>query len=669
MPEQPLETLPKINEETLGRIGRNLKKKFCETEKRRITYREDDWLKALRQLKGIYDPDVLSKIKDGRSKVYPKYTRSKVMPTIAKLNDMLFPNNDKNWEIKSTPNPDLSDDQIAAIVAVMPTEDAEGNPIPITNDAVDEAIRIFAKDRAERMGETMDDQLLDLNYVAKGKAMIKSAITLGTGIMKGPLSQSRTSIKTVEKDGAFSREESKTFLPFIDNVSLWRWYPDMTSVELENCDFVFELHAMTKHELRRLGDRKNFKSDVINKYVRGNPEGDYKQRNWEIDVKTIKDNESVQSDTNKYEVLEYNGYLDGQELVEIGALKADEDPDKDWFVSVWLLGNKVISAIIHPVESLTDLYHVFYYEKDESSIFGEGLPWIIRDTQTSICSGVRAMLDNAAITAGPISESNESLLDDDEDSNDIHPFRNFKRVGRGADAQFPALRFHNIASHTTEFLAMIDKFERIGDMESTTPALLFAEASKTTNETSRGVSIRASSMNLTQNDIVRNFDAANETFLKALYKWNMEYSKDEDIKGDMEIKAIGSSSLVTKEARTQAMEFFNQGLSDRDQPYVKRLEMLQERVKMLDLDGDKVLHTEEEAQENIQRATDSEMVALQKASIEAETRNDNAKAMNMEASAKSKEAAIPRNELESLIKHLTELKGFKDDKDRIGAEG
>lgn len=667
--EEPLETLPKINEETLDRIGRSLKKKFFDTEKRRITFREDEWVKALRQLKGIYDPEVLSKIKEGRSKVYPRYTRSKVEPTIAKLNDTLFPNNDKNWEIKSTPNPELPDDQINAIVSVIPTEDAEGNPREVTDEDVDEAIRIFAKDRAELMGKTMDDQLLELKYTAKGKAMIRSAVTLGTGIMKGPLSKKRVTMKTVQEGDVFKQKKKETFLPFIDNVSLWRWYPDMTSVELENCEFVFELHAMTKHELRRLGQRKNFKDDVINEYVATNPEGDYKQRQWELDVKTIKDDQSVQKDTNKYEVLEYNGYLDGKDLIEIGVLEEDEDPNKDWFVNVWLLGKKVIKAIIHPVESLTDLYHVFYYEKDESSIFGEGLPWIIRDTQISICSGVRAMLDNAAITAGPISETNESLLSDDERADDIHPFRNFKREGRGADAQFPALRFYNIASHTTEYLSMIDKFERIGDMESTTPALLFSEAAKTTNETSKGVSIRASTMNLTMNDIVRNFDATNESLLTALYKFNMEHGDDEDVKGDMEVKAIGSSSLVTKEARTQAMEFFNQGLAPEDKPYVKRLPMLKERVKMLDLDGDKVLHTEEEAQANIQRTTDSEMVALQKAAIEAETRNENAKAMNQEARAKQTESEIPTTELDSLINHLKNLKELRGEKVTTGVSG
>jgi hypothetical protein len=419
---------------------------------------------------------------------------------------------------------------------------------------------------------------------------------------------------------------------------------------------------MTKHEVRKLAKKKNFNAEIINQYLRSHVDGDYKLRQWEIDLKTIKNNENVAQDTKKYEVLEYNGYIDGQDLKEIGVLADGKDTEKDWFVNIWLLGNKVIKAIIHPVESLTELYHVFYYEKDESSIFGEGLVWILRDTQISYASAVRAMLDNAAWVAGPISEINDDLLADDEDPDDVYPGRNFVREGIGAAAQFPALRFHNVDARTNEYLSIMNKFERIGDMESATPALLFQESAKTTNETSRGVSIRAATMNLVTNDIVRNFDEANGSFLKALHKWNMDYNPDESIKGDMEIKAVGSSSLVTKEARTQATEFFAQGLSPQDQPYIKRRELLVERAKLLDLDGDKIIHTEEEAQENIQRAVDSETAALQKELLAAEARNENAKAMNQEARAKQTESEIPANELDMLIKHLQSLKEIRGEK-------
>ena len=661
MPEKKLETVPEIDQKVLDNIGQSLRSQFTDTENKRQNLRETEWLESLRRYKGIYDPETLDKIKKkGGSEVYPRYTRSKVQPTIAKLNDMLFPKNDKNWEINPTPSPELSDEQVEEIIAAVTPEDGT----PITDQDAEEAITLFVKDRAENMARTMDDQLLDLRYVQKSKNVIRSGVMYGTGILKGPLSKSRMTKKVVKKGNKFTRETGKEFRPFVNDVSLWTWFPDMTSTELENCDFAYELHGLSKHETRKLGKKKNFKTDVINEYLREHKTGDYKMRQWEIDLKTLKGEESVQASTNKYEVLEYNGYLDGQDLMDIGVLREEDDPDKDWFVNIWLLGDKVIKAIIHPVESLTDLYHVFYYEKDDSSIFGEGLPRIIRDTQISIASSVRMMLDNGAWTAGPIGEINSDLLSDDEDADDFYPGRLFEREGDGAAAQFPALRIHNINSHLTEYLAIIDKFERIGDMESTTPALLFAEGAKTTNETSKGVSIRASTSNLTTNDIVKNFDDMNEGFLGGMYQWNMDYNPNPEIKGDMEIKAIGSSSLVSKEARTQALEFFSQGLGTEDKPYIRRRPLLEQRMIQLDLDSDKILETEDQAQKNIQSAIDSELVQLEKLQREADIRDRNAKAKNMEAKADKTISEISPDQVNAMIKALTDLKGLKDDKNK-----
>lgn len=669
MPEKELEKTLKIQSEKLEGMGVFLKKEFTDTEAQRLLYREDEWLESLRQYKGIYDPEVLSKIQTGKSTVYPRYTRSKVNPAIAKLNNLLFPDNDRNWEIKPTPQPELDKAQIDDIVAAIEVGVEEGQALEITDQEIDDAIMSYSKGTAEEMTTTMDDQLTEDGYTVKAKNMIKTSVMLGTGVLKGPLSKSEISRKLVKNDdGSYSQKESKKFRPFVESMSLWRWFPDMSSTELEHCNFVFELHSMTKHELRKLSRRKGFKGDVITEYVRNHRKGDYKLRNWEIDLKTIKDEENVQKSTNNYEVLEYNGYLDGQDLFEAGVITDKKKADQDHFVNIWLLGNKIIKAIIHPIESLTELYHVFYFEKDESSIFGEGLPRVLRDTQISICSATRAMLDNAAWVAGPIIEVNSDLLPDEE-TDDMYPGRVLEREGRGVDAQYPALRVYDIKSRMTEYLAIIEKFERNGDMESTLPRFMSGEAAKTTNETTRGISIRASNTNLTINDIVKSFDEANESFLRALYSWNMEHNPDKNIKGDMKVKAIGSESLVSKEERTSALDFFAQGLQPEDKPYVKRLPLLDARFKLHDLDPERFLYTEEEAQANIERAQDSEAVELQKMNLMADGRYTNAKALNMESKSEATLQGISMKELETVSAVLEKIKGGRRGEGKQTGEG
>jgi hypothetical protein len=208
----------------------------------------------------------------------------------------------------------------------------------------------------------------------------------------------------------------------------------------------------------------------------------------------------------------------------------------------------------------------------------------------------------------------------------------------------------------SDYLAIIAKFERNGDMESTVPAFLFGDAAKTTNETSKGISIRQSNTNLTINDIVKNFDEPNESLLRNFYAWNLEYNPDKTIKGDMKVKAVGSSSLVSKEQRTQALDFFAQTLQPEDKPFVKNRVLLVERAKAHDLDPEKLLYSEEEAQANIEAAQDSEAIELEKLRLEADIRYENAKALNMETKSQATVKKIGNEEIDTMINALTAMK-------------
>lgn len=649
----------KLANKKLEEMGEFLRKQFNETEKRRENFKETEWLESTRQFKGIYDPEVLAKIDQNRSRVYPRYTRSKVQPAVAKLNNMLFPDNDRNWEIRPTPEPRLTPDQIEEIVQSLAVPDDSGDIPEPTQEDIDAAILSYSKEKAARMARIMDDQLVEMNYPTEAKAAIRSGVMLGTGVLKGPLVKSKMSRKMQKVGDVYEQVEEKMYHPDVEYVRLWNWFPDMSATELRHCNFVYELNSMTKHEVRKLSKLKNFKKKVIEDYLNTHKDGDYRIRNWEQDLKTLKDEEDTQNVSKNFEVLELNGFLDGHDLAEIGVLDAEKDDiDRDWFINAWILGDKIIKITKHKIESLEEFYHVFYFEKDDSSIFGEGIPRIIRDTQIAICSATRAMLDNAAWVAGPIFENNADLLADDEDPDDVYPGRVFQREGRGSDAQYPAIRVHNIDSRMNDYLGIINKFERNGDMESTLPAFLFGEAAKTTNETSKGISIRESNTNLTINDIVKQFDEANESFLRALYAWNMKYHKDDTAKGDMEIKAIGSSSLVSKEVRTQNLELLAQTLTEEDMPYIKRHKFLEERLKLQDLGPLNIMASEKEAREEIARRTDSEERKLALEKLSAENRYENAKAANMEAKAEATTHGMSLDELERLSNTVEKLKGM-----------
>jgi sulfur transfer complex TusBCD TusB component (DsrH family) len=92
--------------------------------------------------------------------------------------------------------------------------------------------------------------------------------------------------------------------------------------------------------------------------------------------------------------------------------------------------------------------------------------------------------------------------------------------------------------------------------------------------------------NITLKDQVQFFDdGVTKKFIKSMYFWNMEFNGKESIKGDFNIVARGTKSLIAKEVK---MEQINQFLAltnnDIDNQYIKRDVLLRELAEVFDLD-------------------------------------------------------------------------------------
>jgi hypothetical protein len=400
---------PKRKSEEMTAFGFRLKNQFSLNESYRRP-KELEWLESLRQYKGLYDPDV--QITPGNSRVYPKITRSKVNIVLSRLHEMLFPETDKNWELDATPEPNVSKPIVMKIIMGLIQQDEQGNPIPPTPEDVHIAIKKFAEETVEKMESVMDDQFTEMDYPEETKKVLRSGLMYGTGIMKGPLINNRTSRKWEPSEiGEFEETTSVEDIPFFEAKRIWDWYPDMATTEVDKIEGSFERHIMTKHDLRKLLKRSDFYADLIEKYMEENPSGNYVPKNWEVDLQVIEMEAAYAGKTattipsggstnrptgKKYEVLEYWGYVDGSDLEACG-VKVD-DVTIEYGANVWLLGNVPIKAVLF--DGALDQYKVFYYEKDETSIFGEGLARVMRHSQLAISAGARMVLDNGACVTG-----------------------------------------------------------------------------------------------------------------------------------------------------------------------------------------------------------------------------------------------------------------------------
>jgi len=116
--------------------------------------------------------------------------------------------------------------------------------------------------------------------------------------------------------------------------------------------------------------------------------------------------------------------------------------------------------------------------------------------------------------------------------------------------------------------------------------------------TASGMSMLLGASSLNIKTVVKNLD----DFLlrplgEAYFQWNMQFLEDElDVKGDLEVKATGTNSLMQKEVRSQRLTMFLQtAQSPAIAPFVKISKLVSELAYSLDLDPEEILNDPEEA--------------------------------------------------------------------------
>lgn len=642
-------------------LGVTLLAEFSQAEnERRMT--EQRWLQDLRQYRGQYDPEVLAKIGPNRSKSFVRKTRVKVKTVNARCMDLLFPaNTSRNWNMQPTPKPTVAPEQRKQIARLLqqasqPPEPQPGQPpqpappAP-TKEDVDKAVDQMVKSAAVEMQKTIDDQLAETRYKEVAKQVIGSGNLYGTGVLKAPLVERKIRQRFVQEGGKWKLKTETYVVPFVEYVPLWRWFPDMTATNLQDCRFVYERHLMTKTAVLKLADRKSFAGAVIKNHVTSNPNGLLRPRYYDSELKMIGDRTATQVQNNgQYEIFERWGWLDGEQLIGIGVKIPEDRRHESFFSNVWLLPNgEVIRAVLQPINGVTWPYHLYYFDKDETSIFGEGLASVMRDDQVMMNSGVRMILDNAAITAGPQLEVNMRLLAKNEKAEEMFPFKIWPRTGD--DAGSPAVRVLDMPSHLAELQGIVGMFDDNLDEVTAIPRYMSGEnATNGAAGTASGMSMLMGAASIVMKDLITSFDEGiTKPFITALYRWNMQFSRNDKIKGDFDVVASGAASMVAKEVRAQLLDNFAAvSANPLDAPYVKREVLMRQRAEAHDLVD--CVKTEEEVRADSNNPQAQMAQAMQQlqlkqmelavatlqgklAQMEADTLRINADAMNKRLSA------------------------------------
>ena len=599
----------------LTNIGTRLRTQFDEFKDARKDT-EDEWIDDLRQFSGQYSPEILARL-DGsagqRSKVFVGLTRTKVMAAYSRIVDLLFQTSDQYFSIKATPRPQINPRKRAQmqqnlVQNIMAL--AQGQPPEViqqvfleNEERIEKGLRQqeedFAEEAAKEMQTDITDQLLEQHADQKLKEAMLEACIYGSGAIKsGTIKIDRTQAYELVADetGAESYQMSmqEQVKPEIESVSIFDLYPDPYCTNLEDCSGLFRRHILTRRQFRDLADLPSFDAELILSVLKDARKGNHTEETHERTRRQIAGiNEN--SNSQRYELLEYWGSIDGYDLIDAGVeLPEGSDPSEEYDANVWLTGTKVIKASLNAVKGYRIPYQIFPYERTPHQFWGIGVPRMMRDSQQTMNAATRIWLDNMALSSGPMVEVNTDLLASGEDPTDLHPWRVFLRSG--GDGSMPAVRYYQPTANANGLNQIIEIFRRFADETTSLPSYTHGEQTQGLNKTATGMSMLMGAANVALKSTIKNIDDfLIRPMIESLFHFNMEFGTNERAKGDLKIVARGSTALIQKEVQSQRLlQFLSLVSNPMDAGLVDRAKLLRDIAASMEIDAEKVIKTEEQ---------------------------------------------------------------------------
>ncbi|MCG7598400.1 hypothetical protein MHM84_01210 [Halomonas sp. McH1-25] len=522
---------------------------------------ETRWLTDLRQYHGDYTPDEIARMKaNDSSQVYVNITRNKTRAAIARLSDMLLPNDDRNFGLKPTPVPATSQagralqhDGMSSQAVMMGAMGQAGSPQfgqPDQQKQLEQAARA--------MQQQIEDDFTEASYNGKVRDVIDDACKLGTGILKGPtvVNRARRAWVTDPQSGRSVLEVQEEFRPSLERVDPWDFFPDMSACSMKEAEFVFERKLVNRKQLRELADLPGVIPGQLRKALEDEKGQSFSQDRRD-ELRAITGVDTVASDK-RWELWEYWGPLDKDELRSCGC-DADDDPLVEYTGCVLMVGPHVIKAAINPLDTDDLPYSVFNWEEDRSSIFGFGVPYLMRHPQRVVNAAWRMMMDNAGLSAGPQVVVSKKGISPADGSWTIRPRKVWFATGEGNVDQ--AFKVFNIQSNQGDLFAIFQAAQQLADTETNLPILLQGEGASggPGAKTATGMQMLMNNSNIVLRSAVKNFDdGITEPTVRRFYDYHMLYTDRAEIKGDFDIVARGSTVLVAREEQQEKLIMLTQ---------------------------------------------------------------------------------------------------------------
>jgi hypothetical protein len=318
-------------------------------------------------------------------------------------------------------------------------------------DNISAALREESRRRVARMETKMDDQLTEGGFRLALSQFIDDIVTFPIAIMKGPVPRKR---KKLQWNGDVLEPVDKIVLEW-ERVDPFKFYLAQWASSVDD-GFVIERHQLTYNDLESLIGLEGYSEDdiraVMDEFDSGN------LREWlsvdqaQMDAEGKKDADPA-TKPDLVDAIQLWDEVPGKLLIEWG-MDATEVPDKQkpYPCEVWMIGNRVIRAVLNYDPLGRKPYFGTSYEKVPGAFYGHGVPDLVRDCQQMCNAAARALSNNMGIASGPQVGVNVDRLPPGEPITNMFPWKTWQFKSADYQDSTRPLEFFQPPSNAAELI-------------------------------------------------------------------------------------------------------------------------------------------------------------------------------------------------------------------------
>jgi len=604
---------------------------------------EQRMLQSVRQRRGEYDPDKLAQLREqGSSTIYMMLTSNKCRAAVSWLKDTLLQSaEDKPWSIEPSPIPELPPNEVEGLIqqAEKEIQQLYMNGTPPTDQQVRERLlqmkdmamshmKDLAQRTCDRMEMKMEDQLQQGGWEKAFSEFLEDLVTFPAAIMKGPIVRRRPRMKWVpDGKGDYALDVQDELVLEWERVDPFNLYPAADSSYIDD-GYLIQRHKLHKQDLQALIGVEGYSDGAIRGVL--DDYGRQGLRDWiYVDMnKASAEGKSTmgvqQNPSELIDALQFWGSIHGQLLLDWGMSEEEiPDPLLDYAVEVWTIGSWVIKAVLNSDPMGRKPYYKASYEEVPGAFWGNSICDLARDTQDICNAAARSLVNNLSIASGPQVVYNIDRLPQGENLTQMFPWKIWQVTSDPLAGSAPPMQFFQPESLAQELMAVYDKFSVLADEYTGIPRYMTGDsATGGAGRTASGMSMLMGNAGKSIKQVVSNIDKnVTQPLIDRLFFYNMKYSDDPDLKGDVNIRAHGAEAIMLKEqAQQRQAQFLQLALQS---PIVQQVvgmdgiaELLRQSAKNLELNPDRIVPPVEVIKQKMAQQEQAQAMAAMQAAAQ-----------------------------------------------------